>query len=85
MKTKILAGFTRSRGPGHRAPGLALAAAEEPVAFMAALRTTALYRTDHSILAVGFVMIMTASSVIILCSGVTPPFVKNCTLRGNVS
>jgi hypothetical protein len=25
MKTKILAGFTRSRGPGHRAPGLALA------------------------------------------------------------
>jgi hypothetical protein len=25
MKTKILAGLTRSRGPGHRAPGLALA------------------------------------------------------------
>ena len=36
------------------------------VTFMAALRTTVLYRTDHSILGVGFVMIMTASWIIIL-------------------
>ena len=46
----------------------------ETVAFTAmALRTTVLYRTDHSVLGVGFVMIMTASSVIILYSAIPGP------------
>ena len=42
------------------------AAAFTAVTFMVALRTTVLYRTDHLILGVGFVMIMTASWIIIL-------------------
>jgi hypothetical protein len=48
------------------------------VTFMAALRARALYRNDHSILGMDFVMIMTASSVTILHSvspgrGITTP------------
>ena len=52
------------------------------VAFMTALRTTVLYRTDHSILGVGFVMMMTASSVILLCSVTPGPGITTRTISG---
>jgi Putative peptidoglycan binding domain len=51
--------------PATEAEGFtAVAAFKEVEAFTAALRATVLYRTDHSILGVGFVMII-ASPVVI--------------------
>ena len=65
LREEAAAAFTET------AAFMAVAFMAVAVAFMAALPTTVLYRTDHLILGVGFVMIMTASSVNLLCS-VTP-------------
>ena len=58
------------------------AALTEAVTFTEALRTTVLYRTDYSVLGVGFVTIMTASSVIILCSATPGPGITTRTISG---
>jgi hypothetical protein len=91
MKTKILVGLLVAAALAV-ASGVALAGGEgadftEAVAFMAvtfaaALGTTVLYWTDHSILGVGFVMIMTASSVIILCSVASARVLRPVLSRG---
>ena len=64
------AALTRSGGSHGGGEAFTQGAAFTAVALTAALRTV-LSRTDRPILGMGFVMIMTASSVIILCS-VTP-------------
>ena len=72
-----------------RARAFMAATLTEAVAFMTALRTTVLYRTDHSILGVGFVTMMTtssimitmtASSVMVLCSVAPGPGITTRTI-----